>query len=280
LVWYNFRIIHFFVSGKTVYRIGTAGWGIPPVVRAKFPQGAGLSQLQKYSQRFNAVEINSSFYRDHKAQTYARWAATVPHDFRFSVKLARQLTHHQRLVVQPADIKVTLEPIFELGQRLGCILVQLPPSLDFEAKIAERFFRGLRKVYSGLVVVEARHATWEKPSAENVLREHGIERVFADPPAFSSQRLQSSIYYRLHGSPEMYRSKYDDQALDDYARKLLQQKARNVWCIFDNSTLGHATTNALEMKGRAKGSSARRSRASICHPGVADKLNALCMQNK
>src|ERR1700760_3747408 len=75
--------------------IGTAGWSIPKAQRERF--GAGDSILARYAARLNAVEINSSFYRPHRPATYARWAAAVPQNFRFSVKLPKAITHERRL---------------------------------------------------------------------------------------------------------------------------------------------------------------------------------------
>ena len=111
-------------------RIGTAGWSVPSGF------GDGGSQLQRYAARFSCVEINSSFYRPHRPQTYARWAASVPAGFRFAVKAPRTITHDARLREPRALLQPFLEEIGALGATLGPLLIQLPPSLAFDAALA------------------------------------------------------------------------------------------------------------------------------------------------
>src|SRR4051812_8552502 len=111
-------------------RIGTAGWAIRKEFSDLF-SGPG-SHLERYAKVFNAVELNSSFYRDHQAATYERWANAVPEDFRFSVKLNRLFTHQNKLEVNGQVLFETLHSVLRLGRKLGCLLVQLPPSLSFE----------------------------------------------------------------------------------------------------------------------------------------------------
>src|SRR4051794_4940689 len=123
-------------------RIGCAGWSIPKEYGDRFP--AEGTHLERYAARFPAVEINSSFYKPHRPTTYARWAESVPEDFRFSVKVPKLATHERRL----ADVGDVLDRFLAeapgLGDRLGPLLVQLPPSLSFTAEAAERFFAALR----------------------------------------------------------------------------------------------------------------------------------------
>ncbi|MEE7548042.1 DUF72 domain-containing protein, partial [Xanthomonas sp. Kuri4-1] len=128
-------------------RCGCAGWSLPAAVRDAF--GAGDSVLQRYATRFDAVEINSSFYRPHRPATYARWADSVPADFRFSVKLPRSITHDARLYRTGALLDAFLAEAGALGERLGRLLVQLPPSLAFDPRLASTFFRMLRRRWPG-----------------------------------------------------------------------------------------------------------------------------------
>ena len=178
-------------------RIGTAGWSIPGAWRDAFvdtghlrDQGdsaapaeirAAASHLEQYARRFSAVEINSSFYRHHRRTTYERWAATVPSDFRFAVKLPRTITHDQSLVAFDAPLDVFLEEISGLGDRLGPLLVQLPPSLQFDREIAEEFFAGMSAAHPGNVACEPRHPTWFDDDADALLARYRVARVAADP---------------------------------------------------------------------------------------------------
>src|SRR4051812_3495039 len=114
-------------KGLMSMRVGTAGWSIPSGSADAFP--AEGSHLERYAAGLSAAEINSSFYRPHRRATYAKWAAAVPPDFRFSVKLPKTITHDSRLMDCSALIARFGEEIGGLGEKLGPVLVQLPPSL-------------------------------------------------------------------------------------------------------------------------------------------------------
>ncbi len=121
-------------------RVGCAGWSLPKEQSDRFPSEG--SHLARYAVRFPAVEINSSFYKPHRPDTYSRWAESVPADFRFSVKVPKVISHERRLVDANDVLDRFLGEATELGDRLGPLLVQLPPSLSFSADIAGRFFGG------------------------------------------------------------------------------------------------------------------------------------------
>lgn len=97
--------------------------------------------MQRYASRFNAVEINSSFYRPHLSKTYERWAQSVPSTFRFSVKVPKRITHELRLQRCETALDEFLEHSLQLREKLGCLLIQLPPSLSYEPAIASAFLR-------------------------------------------------------------------------------------------------------------------------------------------
>ena len=148
-------------------RIGTAGWSIPRAVADGFP-GDG-SHLERYAGVLNCAEINSSFHRSHRPEVYARWAAQTPAGFRFAVKLPRTITHDQRLRATRALLTRFMAEAAGLGDRLGVLLVQLPPSLVFEARPVRTFFELLAGMFCGGVVCEPRHATWFEPAADHLL---------------------------------------------------------------------------------------------------------------
>ena len=229
-------------------RIGTAGWAIRKEHAAHFP-GAG-SHLERYARRCNAVEINSSFYRPHRRASYERWAAAVPADFSFAVKMPRAITHELRLAGAEAALDAFLEQASGLGDKLGPLLVQLPPSLAFDARMAERFFAALRARHSGAVALEPRHASWFAPEPDALLAARRIARVAADPavvPAAAEGGGWTGLQYlRLHGAPRIYWSHYEADALAGYA-ETSRAAAAEAWCIFDNTARGAATENALAL---------------------------------
>ncbi|MDQ6693505.1 MAG: DUF72 domain-containing protein [Chloroflexota bacterium] len=239
------------VQGKRVPRamVGCAGWNIPRSYAARF-RGED-SQLERYARVFSAVEINSSFYRPHKPETYERWAASVPEGFRFAVKVPRVITHSRKLKDAGVEMRAFLSECRYLGAKLGPLLVQLPPSLAFNSEVAEPFFSLLRGEFDGQVACEPRHASWFAPTAGDLLLSYRVARVAADPAILPAAAEPGGwgglVYYRLHGSPRIYYSAYLPPYLEGLAGSLAQaaELGADTWCIFDNTAEGAATGNAL-----------------------------------
>jgi uncharacterized protein YecE (DUF72 family) len=232
---------------RQMIRLGCAGWSLPRAVQAQF--GPGDSHLARYATVFDATEINSSFHRPHRPALYEKWAASVPADFRFSAKLPKTITHEKRLVDCEEPLAAFLEQAGALGGRLHCLLVQLPPSLQFDAAVAARFLASLRARWPGALACEPRHATWFAPDADALLRAHRVARVLADPVRHSPVPggWPGLVYLRLHGSPRVYYSAYEEPLLEALARRMRQAEAEGaeVWCIFDNTASGAAAADAL-----------------------------------
>jgi uncharacterized protein YecE (DUF72 family) len=205
---------------------------------------------------FNAVEINSSFYRPHRAATYARWAESVPEDFRFSVKMPKAMTHEMRLSGCAAALDEFLAPVRALGGKLGCLLLQLPPKLELDDAICECFLRELRERHAGAVAIEPRNASWFGERAAGLLAAHRVARVAADPPRAEGDGVpggsRTIAYHRLHGSPRMYFSAYEPRVLDALALALAAEAAAGseAWCIFDNTGGRAAIPDALYLQGK------------------------------
>jgi uncharacterized protein YecE (DUF72 family) len=231
--------------------IGTAGWNIPARYKEEFP--AGGSHLERYAAKLNCAEINSSFYRPHQRKTYERWAASVPQGFPFSVKVPRTITQTHRLQDCGDLLTRFAEQVSGLGDRLGVLLVQLPPSLVYDAEVAAAFFHALRKLSPAEIACEPRHASWFAPPADAALAKLKVARVAADPPRDAADGAPGGwrglAYWRLHGSPKIYYSDYPDAAL----RKIASKLAPNDWCIFDNTAAFAALGNALALQRLADG---------------------------
>ena len=236
-----------------MYHVGIAGWSIRKEHISLF--AAEGTHLQRYASRFDAVEINSSFYQSHKRETYERWAKSVPARFRFSVKTPKLLTHDHCLEDTGRPLAQFVHEIGGLGRKLGCVLVQLPPGLAYDPRTVETFFSALRARYRGPLVCEPRHPTWFTGAGDRRLEAHGVARVGADPPCAEDGGEPAAstrvIYYRLHGSPQMYYSSYTPEYLDRLAQRVTGKHRRiPVWCVFDNTARGAATLNAIDLLDR------------------------------
>jgi len=240
-------------------RIGTAGWSIPLQSAPSFP-GEG-QHLLRHSSVLGCAEINSSFYRAHRTEVYQRWAALTPPGFRFSVKVPRSITHEARLRNAREPLLRFLAEVAGLGDRLAALLVQLPASFAFEARVVRRFFALLGELHAGAVVCEPRHPSWFTSSADRALVTCGVGRVAVDPACVPDAARPGGwlgvegdgrgalLYYRWHGTPRMYWSGYDEAWLRARADELRRWPAEaNCWCVFDNTAGGQAIANALALQ--------------------------------
>jgi uncharacterized protein YecE (DUF72 family) len=231
--------------------IGVAGWSIPARYAAEIPPAG--SHLERYAHCLNAVEISSSFYRSHRLETYARWAASTPSGFRFAVKVPRTVTHERRLIGCDPQLDAFAAEIGGLGSKLGLVLVQLPPSLTVEQRAAESFFASFRARILVPIAIEPRHRTWFTPEVDRWLCNRRVARVAADPPIAPGGDLPGGCldvrYHRRHGAPKIYFSDYDDVSLRLMSTRLRDDEASGAasWCIFDNTASGAALGNALTL---------------------------------
>jgi uncharacterized protein YecE (DUF72 family) len=227
-------------SGPIVH-VGCATWAIGSKGDHLLPHVPG-GNLARYAARLTAAEVNSSFHRSHRHGTWGRWARSVGPSFRFSAKAPKAVTHERRLDA----LAPFVEEIAMLGDKLGPVLLQFPPSRAFDADDLVSHLDAL----PGLrVVVEPRHASWFTDEADELLASREVARVAADPAVVARAAEPGGWpelrYFRLHGSPVTYRSSYDDAFL----RRVAAQLRPGDWCIFDNTASGEALGNALTLLG-------------------------------
>jgi uncharacterized protein YecE (DUF72 family) len=240
----------YLLSMAAKIRVGIAGWSVPASYRTTDPV---TTQLERYATCFDCVEINSSFHRPHRITTFSRWAECVPPDFRFAVKLPKTITHVRRLVSCADEVTRFCATVAGLKEKLGALLVQLPPSLVFDEAAATATFSQLRHASTAAIVCEARHPSWFHPDVDQVFGAAGVTRVFADPPIDPSLQpvvaAESFSYLRLHGQPRRYYSAYSSEYLTGLASRLRAAPGgAGAWCIFDNTASGAAWPNALQLK--------------------------------
>lgn len=139
---------------------------------------------------------------------WTRRRDAVPPGFLFSVKLSKAITHTARLVGTANLVAAFIDEVSFLEAKLGCILVQLPPSLRFDARVAAAFFKDLRSRTAVSIACEPRHESWFATGANELLHELNVTRVAADPVRIPSAGAPGGAthlsYYRLHGSPKIY----------------------------------------------------------------------------
>ncbi len=228
-------------------RIGTAGWAIGTSAAA-FPEAG--TNLEKYAAVFPAVEINSSFHRPHRASTWQKWGDAAPEHFRFSAKVPKTISHERKLVDCHAQLTQFFDEVSGLDDKLELVLLQLPPKLAFDKSVAANFFDTMRSISQTAVVCEPRHPSWFGDDADAFLEQERIPRVAADPARHPDASIPGGwrglSYFRLHGSPVMYRSSYADR-IDVLAQQMSaeQDLGRPTWCIFDNTASSAAISDAL-----------------------------------
>jgi uncharacterized protein YecE (DUF72 family) len=239
-------------QASRIARVGCAGWSIPRQHAQLF--GEGESMLARYATRFDLVEVNSSFYRPHQRKTWERWAASVPERFRFTAKLPREISHERALRACAPCLRKFLGEVEGLGEKLACLLLQLPRSRPLEQSVVRRFFTQLRKHYGGGLSCEPRHASWFTDEANDLLREFDVARVAADPALSEIAAAPGGDtgirYWRWHGSPRMYYSDYPETALHALAESVRLRAPRGAQrlVVFDNTAHGFAAANAARLQ--------------------------------
>ena len=206
--------------------------------------------LNFYSKYLNAVEINSTFYRKPTFKTLEKWVIETEEDFKFFIKIPKNITHLKKLVETAVDTAEFCHHISSgLVDKLAGFLFQLPPSFQFSEENLEKVLQTVNPDY--LNVVEFRHASWWIPQVFEALKSKNI--VFSGvsiPREIPNDFITNNdefAYYRLHGVPQMFKSEYSEKELTDLAEKIKNFKGNSF--IFFNNTYGTAgIKNALYLK--------------------------------
>ncbi len=259
-------------------RIGISGWTYAPWRKVFYPEGLRhKDELEYAASRMTSIEINGSFYSLQRPESYQTWRERTPEGFVFAVKGGRFITHMKKL----ADIDAPLANFFAsgplaLGDKLGPVLWQLPPTLGFDAERLTDFFGKLPRTTTAAAelggrhdervagrsylevsrdheirhALEVRHDSFLAPEFLDLLRRHGIGLVVADTAGkwpLIREVTADFAYVRLHGDTELYASGYSDAALDDWATLVRgwAEGGRDVYAYFDNDMKVRAPFDAM-----------------------------------
>jgi uncharacterized protein YecE (DUF72 family) len=232
--------------------IGLSGWSYKEWKGDFYPSTLKSKDwLQFYAQKFDITEINSSFYRLPLKTTVESWAEKVPKGFLFCPKLNRYVTHLKRLKQPEEPLSSFFEVFDALKDKIGPILIQLPPSLAFDESVTDYFFSVLNKYYSQYqFALEARHESWHTAKCLELLKAYRIAFFISHSNnyfPYAEEITADNIYVRFHGPSQLYNSSYDQATLEKYGLKFLEwaRSGKTIWIFFNNTMNGHAIQNAL-----------------------------------
>lgn len=238
-------------------RIGTSGWVYPHWRGIYYPEDLPQKEwFGRYVRDFDTVEINNTFYRLPKAETFVRWGEAAPPGFLYAFKASRFITHLKRLKDPETSLENFLARVRGAGASLGPLLFQLPPRWPADSGRLEAFLEALPRDLTH--VFEFRDDRWHVEEIRRILERHGAAFCIHDhgavhcPPWVTS----GTVYLRFHGSAEApYSGSYSDGFLAGQAERIAAWRAegRSVFAYFNNDIGGHALRNALTLKGMVTG---------------------------
>lgn len=232
--------------------VGTSGWQYRDWAKDLYADAPTRTWLAAYAARFDAVEVNRTFYRQVRASTFERWRGETPADFRFCLKAHRYLTHVKRLRFEPESLERQKASASMLGGKLAAMLWQLPPSLRYDRARLECFIALLRDWSEVPHALEFRHASWFRDEVAEILARDGHAVCLSDAATwpFWNRVTANLVYLRLHGHEETYRSNYSDSVLALWAERIgaWRGEHRTVHVYFDNTDAGAAWRNALRLR--------------------------------
>jgi len=239
--------------------IGISGWSYYDWKGIFYPEGMKSKDwLPFYAQSFETTELNSSFYHLPKAQTVLNWVEKVPANFKFCPKMSKYLTHVKRLNDPEEPLQRFFEVFAPAKDKLGPILVQLPPSLQFNEEVATSFFEVLKRDYDSYdFAIEPRHASWLAEPAFQLLSKYDMAWVISQSGVgfpYAEQVTAKNIYVRFHGPGKLYASLYTEEMLQTFADQFKKwlKKGHDIWVYFNNCYFCYAIYNARTLEEMMK----------------------------
>ncbi len=232
-------------------RIGCSGFNYSHW-KGKFYPGDLLKArwFQYYCTVFSTVELNVTFYRLPTWATFDKWYKETPHDFEFSLKGSRYITHIKRLLVPSESLEMFFKGALRLKKKLKVVLWQFPPNFKINTERLINFLKMLRK-YPARNTLEFRHKSWITEDVLKICRDYNICLCMADWPEFIDDLPVTSdfVYIRRHGEQGRYNTNYSKTALKKDARRIrgYMKEGKDVFLYFNNDAFGYAPSNAREL---------------------------------
>lgn len=234
--------------------IGTSGWSYYDWKDSFYPRDlSSYNQLKYYSKHFKTVEINSSFYHLPRPKTYQNWASQTPDYFLFAVKASRFITHIKRLKGAKLAWKKFIGNALNLGNKLGPILFQFPPSFSSTTENIKRLEDFLKYVSSFKLrlAFEFRHQGWFNKDIYKILKKYNVALVIADSSKYPKDIVSTAdfVYFRYHGPVELFTSKYSKKELEKEASiiKKFLKDGKDIYIYFNNDFGEYAIDNARRL---------------------------------
>lgn len=243
-------------QSRGVLRIGTSGIMVPGAKQTFPVQFHYKSRLNYYSSLFNSLEINSTFQKIPRPLTIEKWSSDVPENFRFTIKLWREITHIKQLKTDLENLDNFFKAADHIGNKKGCLLVQFPGSITVEyGSQVEQILQRLQKLNhenKWLIAIEFRNVTWYSTETYKLLNRSGAAIVLHDMPRSKNFVLNEAAtfnFYRFHGPKGDYRGCYSDEFLEEHAENIRHslKEGKDVYAYFNN-TMGDAFKNAMSLK--------------------------------
>jgi uncharacterized protein YecE (DUF72 family) len=233
------------------YYVGCSGWYYEHWRGLYYPEELPKPKwLPFYARQFTTVELNNSFYHLPSEKAFTAWQESTPEDFIFAVKVSRFITHIKRLRNSSSAVENFLSRADFLGEKLGPLLYQLPPSMKRNDELLQNFLSSLSPKYQH--VIEFRHESWIDDAVFDILRGHNAGLCVFDMPGFGCPLVTTSdfAYVRFHGSESLYSSRYSDQELSQWAQRIagLGKKVKASYIYFNNDAEAFAVENAITLR--------------------------------
>jgi uncharacterized protein YecE (DUF72 family) len=239
--------------------VGTSGWMYKHWNDKFFPASLPKSKwFNYYTEYFDTVEINSTFYHFARSSTFQKWKKDSPSKFIYAIKLNRLFTRYKRLQLDKEtreSLRNFLTDASLLKSKLGPILIQLPPGLKCDLKLLATFLLEIKDLGKELnknfkLAIEFRHKSWLNPEVYKLLKKNKAAFVISDSPRWPTEIIKTTswVYLRLHGKPKLFSSDYSQKSLNQWRKELLMLKPTKIFVYFNNDANAHAADNALYLK--------------------------------